>query len=148
MLAPWTLSDAVNIDESMAEMVRTAGSRIVLIQGAPDNEVVRLINAVARSLSISHQGQLLKSARDYLVIHGFGHVSFQRIRARFTFPERDVSQRCAAAADFLISLWHRDHPQRKEMTEIIRHRLQLLFHGHEHSIGCDMMALVATRLPN
>lgn len=146
VLAPWTLSDTSQTEEHLSEIVRLAKSRIVLIQGAPDNETTRLINSVARSLPIGHQGQLLDSARAYLAHNGFLNISLQHIRASFDFPEEGLSERCNTAAKFLIGLWHQDHAQKKEMIEILRHRLQLLFTGHQYSIGFNMVALVATRL--
>lgn len=146
VLAPWTLSDTSQIEEHLSEIVRLAKSRIVLIQGAPDNETTRLINSVARSLPIGHQGQLLDSACAYLAHNGFSNISLQHVRASFDFPEEGLSERCNAAAEFLIGLWHQDHAQKKEMIEILGHRLQLFFTGHQHSIGFNMVALVATRL--
>ena len=140
------LSNLQELNTTLDEIVRVAHSQIVILQGAPDNEGTRLINSVARSLPIAHQGLLLESAREYLAQRGFGAITLRRICATLSFPEEDISQRCNAAADFLFSLWHHDHCQRKEMEEIIGHRLRLLFKGHEDSVGFNMVALIATRL--
>ncbi|PGH15811.1 hypothetical protein AJ79_02192 [Helicocarpus griseus UAMH5409] len=147
VLAPWVLANAADIDKTMSELARVARSLIVIVQGAPDNEVVNLINPVIRSSPIAHQGHILQSAWESLIKQGFGEISVHRIGARFEFPEKDVSQRCASAAEFLIGLWHGDHPQKEGLKKFLEHRLRLFFHGHEHSIGFDMVAVVAVR-PN
>jgi hypothetical protein len=144
-IAPWVFSHATDVEKSITKLARASRSRIALIQGAPDNEIVQLINSVARSLPVSHQGHILSAARKALVEQDFTNVSSERIRARFDFPEKDTAARCAAAADFLLDIWHRDHPQKEEMRVILTDRLHLQFQGQENAVGFDLVAVLATR---
>ena len=137
-------SDSTDVVESITKLARASRSRIALIQGAPENEVVQLINSVARSLPISHQGHILSAARKALVEQGFTNISLERIRAKFDFPEKDTAARYAAAADALLDIWHRNHPQKEEMRIVLADRLHLQFHGQENAIGFDLVALLAT----
>ncbi|KAF9895217.1 hypothetical protein FE257_000119 [Aspergillus nanangensis] len=148
VLAPWKLDYATDLEDALADMVRVANksqSQIILIQGAPGNEVVRCLNVVARSLPIDHQGYILHFAVRYLTNAGFVDISVDRIDAQYNFPEQDLAERCSTAAEVLAGLWHRTHPQYDAIRQALVPNLQLHFQGHSQWVGHEMVALVASR---
>lgn len=66
-----------------------------------------------------------------------------RIDASYEFREEGLAERCAAAAEFLAGIWHRQHPQHERIKEALMARLQLLFQGDAHSVAHGMVAIVA-----
>ncbi|PKX94927.1 S-adenosyl-L-methionine-dependent methyltransferase [Aspergillus novofumigatus IBT 16806] len=149
VFAPWKLDYAIELERTLAEIVRVANksqSQIILIQGAPGNEVVKHLNTVARSLPIEHQGYLLRCAVQHLEMAGFGDISLRRIDARYYFPEQDLTGRCSVAAEVLAGIWHKAHPQYNVIKEALISNLQLHFQGRTHWVGHEMVALVASRV--
>ncbi|OGM49363.1 hypothetical protein ABOM_003501 [Aspergillus bombycis] len=147
VLAPWTLDHTMDLEKAIQEMVRVArrrGSKIVILQGAPGNEAVMHLNAATRSHRIDHQGQILQAAVQRLENQGFRDISLRRIRAHYEFPEEDLSTRCAIAAELLVDMWHKQHPCYEVIKHSLASRLKLHFEGHAHSIGNDMVVLVAS----
>lgn len=140
-LASWKLDYADDLGKALQELVRvtkrSSGSKIIIIQGAPDNEVLQFLKS--ENSDPPHQGLQLRSAWNYLAGHGFSDVSLQRIDAHYEFPEEDSSERCKAATEFLAG-----NPYCQLDKEDLVERLQLHFQGDEHKIGHGMVMLVAT----
>lgn len=147
VLAPWKLDTVVDIEAVLGEIVRvttrTSRSRIVILQGAPDNEVVQFLNTTPSLPQVSHQGHALRLSGDYLADRAFGDISLRRIHGQYMFSEKDVSERCKAAASMLsagsFGLEDRD--------ELIS-RLDLHFQGSKHTIGNQMVMLEAKPVLN
>jgi hypothetical protein len=136
----------LNMERMIQEMTRVVGrsnSKIVIIQGGPYNEVVKLLASVARSLPVGHQGHILHSAMGYLTKHRFGDISVHRIDASYEFQEKGLPERCATAAEFLTGIWHRHHSQHERIKEALVEWLQLLFRADAHSVSHLMVAIVA-----
>ncbi|KAB8258661.1 S-adenosyl-L-methionine-dependent methyltransferase [Aspergillus pseudonomiae] len=147
VLAPWILDHTMDLGKAIQEMVRVArrkASKIVILQGAPGNEAVMHLNAVTRSHRIDHQGHILQAAVQRLEKRGFRDISLRRIRAHYEFPEEDLSTRCMIAAELLVNMWHKQHPRYEVIKQSLASRLKLHFQGHAHSVGNDMVALVAS----
>ncbi|KNG82472.1 hypothetical protein ANOM_009530 [Aspergillus nomiae NRRL 13137] len=147
VLAPWILDHTMDLEKAIQEMVRVArrrASKIVILQGAPGNEAVVHLNAVTRSHRIDHQGHILQAAVQRLEKRGFRDISLRRIRAHYEFPEEDLSTRCMIAAELLVDMWHKQHPRYEVIKQSLASRLKLHFQGHAHSVGNDMVALVAS----
>lgn len=140
VLASWKLDYADDLGKALQELVRvtkrTSASKIIIIQGAPDNEVLQFLKSDFSDPP--HQGLQLRSAWDYLADHGFSDVSLQRISAHYEFPEEDRSERCKAATEFLAG-----NPYCQVDKEDLVDRLQLHFQGGENKIGHGMVMLVA-----
>ncbi|KAK2875010.1 hypothetical protein FQN49_001852 [Arthroderma sp. PD_2] len=147
VLVPWKLDHVGDMELALGEIVRVTkrapSSRILIIQGAPDNEFVQFLNTTPALPKVSHQGGLLHSAREYLADHGFGDTSLGRIRGHYMFPEKDISARCKAAADLLAG----GSPCIENLEELIT-SLELHFRGSEHVIGHEMVMLDAKPLSN
>ncbi|BCR91342.1 uncharacterized protein ACHE_70185A [Aspergillus chevalieri] len=141
VLASWKLDYADDISKALQELIRVtkrkAGSKIVIIQGAPDNEVLQFLKSDFGDPP--HQGLQLRSAWDRLAEHGFSDLSLQRIHAHYEFPEEDRSERCKAATEFLAG-----NPYCQVDKEDLVDRLQLHFQGDENKIDYGMVMLVAS----
>lgn len=132
-----------DVEAAVREMVRVAKrasqSRILIIQGAPDSEVVQLLNTTSCLSPVSHQGNLLRSVMQQLEMEGFGNMNLQRAHAHYSFPEEPIAKRCNSAATVLLNGSHCLNNQEELMS-----RLQLHFQGCGDRIGHDMVILSAS----
>ncbi|KAL5338934.1 S-adenosyl-L-methionine-dependent methyltransferase [Aspergillus crustosus] len=145
-IAVWQLDYVPDLEQAIQQLISAVGrenSKVVLVQGAPYNEVIRLLTCVARSSPVHHQGHLLHVATRLLAKHGFGNISVHRIDAGYEFRGESVAQRSTAAAEFLAGIWNKEHPQHDEIQRALVARLQLLFRGDAHTVSNGMVAIVA-----
>lgn len=157
-VAMWILHYVDDLDKSLREIARVVdpskpGSRIVIVQGAPDNEVVNLLNDICAPLSaqntaIDHQGYLLNAAATVFAEYGFNDVKVFRVNAYCAFPEEDLTERCQKAAEVLAGFWFRDDPNFVQMKEALIPHLKLHFRDRPHAINDEVAVLVAKPLPN
>jgi hypothetical protein len=147
VIAPWKLDSIVDMRKALQEIARVSKRasfpRIIIIQGAPDNEVVQFLNTTPGLLEVDHQGQCLYSTRKILADEGFEDVSIRRLRAHYHFYEKDLSGRCNAAAKLLLG-----KNVCMEYQEELMSRLRLHFQGSEYTMGYDLVALEARPLAN
>jgi ubiquinone/menaquinone biosynthesis C-methylase UbiE len=146
VLASWAFDSTAGIEKNIQELARVTkprDSQIMILQGAPGNEAVMHLNSVARSHQISHQGQILQIAAQNLENLGFGDISLRRVHAHYEFPEEDLENRCAVAAESLVDLWHKGHPRYELLKKALESRMKLHFLGQTHSVGNEMVLLVA-----
>ncbi|EFR00157.1 methyltransferase [Nannizzia gypsea CBS 118893] len=140
VLVSWKLESAVDMEGALAEILRVTrtnpSSRIMIIQGAPDNEFIRFLNTTSWLPSARHQGRLLHFAKEYMAGHGFGKATVSHIRAHYAFPDEDISTKCKAAVDLLAG----DASSIGDREGLIS-RLELHFRGTEHAIGHNMVML-------
>ena len=163
-VALWILHYVDDLEQSLSEMARVVDSaapnaRIVIVQGAPDNEVVNLINKACASIAeesmfpgesaIDHQGFLLDAAAKVFTRHGFGDISVSRVDAYCNFAESDLYVRCNKAADVLTDFWYKDHPRNKDMKEAFQPILMEHFASRPLEVGDQAVILIAkpTRSP-
>ncbi|PLB36058.1 uncharacterized protein BDW47DRAFT_133004 [Aspergillus candidus] len=97
---------------------------IIIIQGAPENTCIQLLNSRCVRLSAEHprpihQGCLLQTARDTLAHMGYISERVRRVNGSYVFEEEDVTRRCQVAADALTRSWYRDEPNRSSMEEAL-----------------------------
>ncbi|KAM5430445.1 hypothetical protein McanCB56680_007208 [Microsporum canis] len=157
-VALWILHYVDDLEQSLAEMARVVdptapNARIVIVQGAPDNEVVNLINKACASIAqegmlpgesaIDHQGFLLATAARVFTRHGFGDVSVARVDAHCNFPEDDLSVRCSKATDVLTDFWYKDHPRNGDMKEAFPPILREHFASRPLEVGDQAVILIA-----
>ncbi|KAJ5823671.1 hypothetical protein N7447_006011 [Penicillium robsamsonii] len=147
VLAPWKLDIVNDLAGALREMGRVLNrgshARIIIIQAAPDNELVQFLNKTPSLSKVNHQGSILNFATQYLAGEGFGQVSLRRIGGQYVFPEKDVSERCKAAANLLTG-----GSFCMESQEELISQLELHFLGSEHGIGNQMVMLEAKSFPN
>lgn len=147
IIAPWKLDSIVDMQKALQEIARVSNRasfpRIIIIQGAPDNEMVQFLNTTPGLMKVNHQGQCLDSARETLADEGFKDVSIRRLRAHYHFPEKDLSERCNAAAKLLLG-----NNVCMEYQEELMSRLRLHFQGSEYAMGNDLVALEVRPLAN
>ncbi|KAL6904670.1 methyltransferase-like protein [Trichoderma evansii] len=155
VVALWVLQYVDELEQSLAEMARVTNpnapnARIVIVQAAPDIEVINLIKAYAliagestsRSV-VDHHGFLLATTSRVFAKYGFGNVSVARVDAVCNFPEEDLSARCEQAATVLTQLWYKDHPRCSNMKEAFQPVLRDHFADRPFEIGNQSIILIA-----
>lgn len=128
-------------------------ARLVIVQGAPDNEVIDLMNSVCAPISAenkrpNHQGFLLRAAAEVFAQCGFGDVSLHRVEAFCEFRNEDLEERCQQAAGVVAGLWCLEDTNFQQMKEALVPRLRFNFQDRPYAIGDQCVVLVAKPLPN
>lgn len=154
----WVLHYVDDLEKSLHEMARVVdrsnpNARLVIVQGAPDNELVNLLNSVCAPLSaentlIDHQGYLLQRAAEVFTSRGFADITISRVDAFCAFPEEDLEERCRRAAEVLVGFWFLEDPNYELMKEALLPQLRLHFRDRPHAIGDEAAILVARPYPN
>ncbi|PLN85349.1 putative 2-heptaprenyl-1,4-naphthoquinone methyltransferase [Aspergillus taichungensis] len=152
-VAMWVLHYVDDLEKSLHEMARVVdrsnpNARIVLVQGAPNNELVRLLNDVCAPLSagntlLDHQGYLLHRAVEVFTSCGFADITLTRADAFCVFPEEDLEERCRRAADVLVGCWYLEDANYELMKEALIPHLRLHFRDRPHAVGDEAVILVA-----
>ncbi|MEV7525166.1 methyltransferase domain-containing protein [Streptomyces sp. NPDC091371] len=157
VVATWVLHYTDDPDAAIAEMLRVLdrshpAAKVVLAQGAPDNEMIRLLNTHCTARAgeqPDHQGYLLTRAAELLAAAGLDDISFRRVGGRLALdrPAPDDSARTAAdvLADVLGGFWHTGHPDRPAMREGLRAELAPAFASGPHTVQADAVLLIARR---
>ncbi|KAF7586974.1 hypothetical protein BBP40_007973 [Aspergillus hancockii] len=151
-VALWVLDQTEDLDKFLREITRVVNplatnARIVLTQGAPDNEMVNLLNRVcaplsARNTRINHQGYLLHRAIEIFSRHGFGDISLHRSGGTCQFLQESLSARSEAAAKVLAGLWYLDDPNYEKMQQALIPELELHFRDSPNSISGDVHQVI------
>ncbi|MFJ2172404.1 methyltransferase domain-containing protein [Streptomyces sp. NPDC101062] len=152
VMACWVLPYVEDPDRAIREMARVcdagrSGSRVVLIGGAPDNNLVSMLNEACVPLAgepHDHQGHLLATAARTLRDLGFTDVVVHRTEAALHFPETDLEERITAAAALMTDFWYEDHPRSADMREALRPVLRRHFADRPHAVGDQGVVLVAS----
>jgi SAM-dependent methyltransferase len=158
VVAMWVMHYVDDLEKSLREMARVAditnpNARLVVVQGAPDNQLVNLLNDVCAPLSaensrIDHQGYLLHTAARIFSEHGFGKIETFRVNAFCAFPEEDMMERCQKAAEVLVGFWFKQDPNYEQMKTALIPHLKLHFKDRPHAIGDEVAILSARPVPN
>lgn len=156
VVALWVLHYVDDLEQSLSEMARVVNpeapnARIVIVQGAPDNDIVNLINKACASIveesmegsAIDHQGIFLAIAARVFTKLGFGNVSVARVDAHCNFPEQDLAVRCEKAATVLAEFWYQDHPGCDRMKEAFQPILREHFEEQPFVVGDQAVILIA-----
>ncbi|KAH8422504.1 class I SAM-dependent methyltransferase [Aspergillus melleus] len=153
VVAMWVMHYVEDLEKSLREIVRVTDrsapfSRIVIVQGAPDNEIIHLMNTVCAPVSASnplpnHQGYLLHKAAEVFAACGFGNITFHRVDAYCEFKEQELSERCEKAAEVIAGLWCLEDGNFDGMKQALIPRLRFHFLDRPHAIGDQVAVLVA-----
>ncbi len=151
VLANWILPYVSDVERSVEEIARVIDrshpeAKIVFIGGAPDNELVSILNETCVPLAgepVDHQGYLLAVAAEALERNGFTRFALHRTEAALHFPESDVEDRVRAAARTLVNFWFEDHPAVPEMLTAVEPALRRHFGRRPHAVGDQGVVLVA-----
>ncbi|PHH61951.1 hypothetical protein CDD81_7700 [Ophiocordyceps australis] len=159
VIAVWILQYVDDVEKTLTEMTRVIdrsapNARIVLIQGAPDHEVLRLVNRACLPLAdaappppIHHQGQLLATAARVLSARGFGSITLERVDPHCSFQEDKLETRCAEAAAVLTNMWYKEHPQADKIKQTMLPLLREHFADRPFEIGTQSVIMVAQPSP-
>ncbi|KAF2212207.1 hypothetical protein CERZMDRAFT_59124 [Cercospora zeae-maydis SCOH1-5] len=154
-VAMWVMHYVDDLEQSLREMVRVTdrkapGSKIVIVQGAPYNEVIGHINdscmPLAASALPSHQGYLLHRAAEVFKDSGFGNISLHAVNSVCEFPEADLDERCRVAAEIIAGHWGLGEGNFGKMKESLMPQLKVHFAERPHGIGDQAAVLVARAL--
>ncbi|KAM3066421.1 hypothetical protein ACMFMG_012062 [Clarireedia jacksonii] len=156
VVAMWILHYVKDLEKSLTEMVRVTdpaapNACIVIVQGAPDNDVINLINETCGPIAaydtnismVDHQGYLLTKACEIFTAHGFGDISLEPVNAYCNFSEEDLSIRISYAASVLANFWYRSHPRLEEMKKAFIPVLEKHFADKPFQVGDEGVILVA-----
>jgi hypothetical protein len=104
VLAAWALQYADHPGRAVLEMARVTrwqpGARIILLQCAPWNALLRLYHQCARQagkVARAHHGQLLAEAAAVLEQVGFSRITVAPVEVRWDLSDLAVDQRFPAA---------------------------------------------------
>lgn len=147
----WLLHYTDDPDMAVTELARAVDAshpeaKVVIVQGAPDNELIALWNrACAAPLGEpeDHPGYLLDRAARLLAEHGFADVAFTRTRVDVIFPEEGAEARARAAADALAEYWNPGHPRLAVLREALLAPLREHFATGTDRIADEAVVLVA-----
>jgi SAM-dependent methyltransferase len=112
-IATWVLQYTDDPRRAVAELARVARRRVVIVQAAPENDLVEVYNceAAIAGLPPAHHGYLLAHAADQLVAAGFT-VELERVPVVVPAPGG-----AHALADVLARLHFAGHAKLGEMIE-------------------------------
>lgn len=152
-VAMLTLDFVNDPKKSLQELTRvvdssTTSSRIVIAQGAPENECLKLMNSLCVPRSAerpqhNHQGYLLLTAEQVMFEMGFGAVSVHRVDSHYEFNSKGDE-----AAKALAGLWYHDDPGYGKMKTALVPHVQDLFDDHKNVLRNELVVLVAQPTPN
>ncbi|KAJ3488953.1 hypothetical protein NLG97_g6097 [Lecanicillium saksenae] len=139
-VALWILHYVDDLEQSLSEMARVVdlarpNARVVIVQGAPDNEVVNLINRVCAPIA--------EETAKAFTRYGFDDISIARVDAHCNFAENDLTVRCNKAADVLTDFWYKDHPRSNDMKEAFQPILREHFASRPLEVGDQAVILIA-----
>ncbi|KAM3475714.1 hypothetical protein MY8738_007276 [Beauveria namnaoensis] len=157
VVACWILHYVDDLEKSLTEMARVVdakapNARIVIVQGAPDNEVVNLINRVCAPIAetaglqgsaYDHQGYLLAQCARVFSKHGFGKITLKRSNAWANFKSEPLEARITEAAEVLTGFWYFGHPEQQAMEKAFVPILQEHFADRDYEVGDQSVILVA-----
>ncbi|RDA93443.1 hypothetical protein CP533_2658 [Ophiocordyceps camponoti-saundersi (nom. inval.)] len=156
VVAMWILHYVDDLEKSLSEMTRVVDraapeARIVIVQGAPYNEAVNMINTVCGPIVatdpdepvMDHQGFFLSKACDVFRANGFGNITLEPVNVTCAFPEEELSVRCSRAAEVLAGFWYCSHPKIEDMKKAFISVLERHFKYKPFEIGDQAVMLVA-----
>ncbi|GIK05445.1 hypothetical protein Aspvir_009555 [Aspergillus viridinutans] len=126
----------------------SSNARIILIQGAPYNEVQKLMNTVCTPLSCkntgtAHQGLLLHSAMKILAEIGFGGTSLRPLSTSYSFDENSSSNRSNALVEMLPNVWFPGEKKHEQMKRELAFPIEKLLHDHPGFLQNELVILEA-----
>ncbi|MGW2749074.1 methyltransferase domain-containing protein [Streptomyces sp. NPDC001450] len=155
VVATWVLHYTDDPGAAVAEMARMVDrthrdAKVVLVQGAPDNELIDLWNRTCAPLlgePLDHQGYLLSLAARVLAERGFDDIAFTRARVDVVFPEEGAEAKAQAAANVLAAFWNTGHPRLDRLREALLPPLREHFAGGTDRFNDDAVMLTARPRP-
>ncbi|HWR48347.1 MAG TPA: methyltransferase domain-containing protein [Pseudonocardiaceae bacterium] len=150
-VATWVLHYTDDPFAAVSEMARVVDrshpeAQVLVVQGAPDNELVGLWNRICAPLTgeqIDHQGFLLASAARMLAENGFEDVALHRVGARVCFSETGPAAKATAAADVLAGFWHAGQAQAEQLRAALLPPLAEHFASGTSTLNDNGVMLVA-----
>ncbi|WP_063991999.1 methyltransferase domain-containing protein [Streptomyces sp. Root66D1] len=150
-VATWVLHYTDDPDAAVAEIARAVDpthpeAKIILVQGAPDNQLIALWNRTCAALTDEphdHQGALLTRAAHGLARHGFTDIAFTRARVDVVFPEESSEAKAQAAAQVLAEFWNTGHPRLSELRQALLPALRTHFATGTDRFNDDAVLLTA-----
>lgn len=117
------------LDHALKVISPTGNARLVVIQAAPDNELVNLMNASIQDLNlpVQHHGYLLKSAEAKFRAAGFQTINYIRTQGSINFGSVKADERVATTPSFLSRIWAVDKTVQTQIEERLKKLMKLRF---------------------
>lgn len=146
-----TILDSVDdIRGFLLEVVRvidksSSNARVILIQGAPYNEIQKLMNTMCTPLreknaGPAHQGLLLRSAMKILAEIGFGRTSLHSLSSSYSFDEDSSSDRSNELAEMLRDVWF---PGKEKHEQQLISAIENLLRDHPGFVQNELVIMEA-----
>ncbi|GJJ13859.1 hypothetical protein Clacol_008116 [Clathrus columnatus] len=137
------------VDNAIKAIPPTGNGKIIIVQSAPDNELVNLINKASEGLGlpIQHHGFLLSEAENKLRAAGFQDINYIRTQASIqTFCSLQGQERVDSAANLLSRVFTADEALQEQLKERLKDLLKVHFlFKSSGEITCQTTILVAER---
>ncbi|DAA72598.1 TPA_exp: Uncharacterized protein A8136_6401 [Trichophyton benhamiae CBS 112371] len=109
VLVSWQLEFAAGMEAALGKILRVTrknnSSRILVIQGAPDNELIRFLNTTSGLPNVQHQGFLLHFAKEYFARHGFVKATMSHIKHTISSPTKIYPRDAEQLLISLLGTW-------------------------------------------
>ena len=151
VVAGWTLLFTSSLETTIKEIVRvlspTGPARVVLVEGAPDNEWVNLMNKalLAQSKTPVHHGILLEKADGILKEAGLTRTSLTRRDCWLNFADLEEKDRVGKATEILASITSTGEDVAEKVRAVLVDKLTKQFGGRPDEIGFQEVVLIAER---
>ncbi|WP_405528483.1 methyltransferase domain-containing protein [Streptomyces canus] len=150
-VATWILHYTDGPEAAVTEMARAVDptnpeAKVILVQGAPDNQLIALWNRICAPLlgeTPDHQGHLLMRAAEILAQRGFDDIAFTRARVDVVFPEDGTEAKAQAAATVLADFWNTGHPCLAQLHQALLPALREHFASGTDRFDDDAVMLLA-----
>ncbi|KAH2111369.1 hypothetical protein KXW75_006782 [Aspergillus fumigatus] len=153
VIAALVLDSVDDLRGVLLEVVRvvdksSSNARVILVQGAPYNEVQKLVNAVctplsSKSIGPAHQGLLLHSAMKILTDIGFGMTSLHPLSTSYSFDDKSSSDRSNDLAEMLGNVWFPGEEKLAQMKQQLISPIENLLHDHPGFLQNELVILEA-----
>ncbi|EGD91923.1 hypothetical protein H112_00527 [Trichophyton rubrum D6] len=120
-----------------------ATSKIVVIQAAPDNDLLKQANLSSNKAPM-HHGLILHRAAEILKTNGFGSLELIHISdSACRFSEEDLSARSKVAAVLIADMFYSYEADLQSIKDALVPRMEALFKETPHDVGNQSVMLVA-----
>lgn len=145
----WSLSYVPSPARAVNELLRVAAPKatIMLIQAAPYNEFINLINEALRGLPNVpvHDGILLEMAAKTFAHSRFNQVSFDPVDGHIGLPDAEGERRVQVAKELLSKLWSANEQDWEAVGERMTNPLRRQFLDSPGKIGNQSVLMVSKR---
>ena len=144
--------DLENYFRKIVRMAKCTPSKIVLLEPAPCNETLDILNDISRTIGLQpfHHGACLAKAVEVFTKAGY-ECNHTLVDDDICCPEDDIAERSKNASELLAATWYAGHPEISLIKKLLNTRLREHFesqyemNGHPNALGFANLILVAVQ---